>query len=156
MIEDCGPVVTQTWTMPPYRHRPGRTAMPEDGPAHEMASGAPQRLDADSWQTNEAYLFGFVLYRSGYFWEAHEVWEAVWKSCTPNSRERRLLQALIQMANAELKRELGLEAAAARIRDHAAGLLRNTLAPSAAAEPDTMLLGVCVAGLLRNIESDRN
>lgn len=153
MIEDCGPVVTQTWTMPPYRHRPGHTAKPEDGPAHEIARGAPQRLDADSWQTNEAYLFGFALYRDGYFWEAHEVWEAVWKSSAPNSRERRLLQALIQLANAELKRELGYAAAAARIRALAAVLLRDTLAPTAAEEPDTVLLGVCVAGLLRNVES---
>lgn len=37
----------------------------------------------------------FDLYRGGRFFEAHEEWETVWRSTTPEPRE--LLQALIQI-----------------------------------------------------------
>ena len=42
---------------------------------------------------------GLALYRAGYFWEAHEAWEPLWLAAPPNSRERALLQGLIQLAN---------------------------------------------------------
>ena len=57
--------------------------------------------------------------------EAHEVWEPVWLACRPNSAERRLLQALIQYANAALKAEMGRDRAAARLLAATAGHLRR-------------------------------
>jgi len=58
---------------------------------------------------------GLALYRSGYFWEAHEAWEPVWMAAAPNSRERAFLQALIQLANGWLKVAMGRVPAAVRI-----------------------------------------
>lgn len=50
-----------------------------------------------------------------YYWEAHEVWEAVWQVTGANSPERLLLQALIQGANAQLKRKMGRSGAAGKL-----------------------------------------
>jgi hypothetical protein len=65
------------------------------------------RRGSDHWQDNAAYLYGHRLLEAGFYWEAHEVWEAVWMNCRPNSTEKVLLQALIQQANARLKRKMG-------------------------------------------------
>jgi predicted metal-dependent hydrolase len=66
---------------------------------------------------------GLALYRAGFFWEAHEAWEPLWLDAAPNSRERALLQGLIQLANGRLKLRMGRAGAAARI----AGLAREHL-----------------------------
>jgi hypothetical protein len=58
---------------------------------------------------------GLALYRAGFFWEAHEAWEPLWLAALPNSRERALLQGLIQLANGWLKQRLGRARAALRI-----------------------------------------
>lgn len=80
---------------------------------------------------------GLALYRAGYFWEAHEAWEPLWLAAAPNSRERALLQGLIQLANGWLKLRMGRPEAAARIavlaRDHIA---RVGPAPCLAIDPD--------------------
>ncbi len=58
---------------------------------------------------------GMALYHAGFFWEAHEAWEPLWLAAAPNSRERALLQGLIQLANGRLKLAMGRAAAARRI-----------------------------------------
>ncbi len=58
---------------------------------------------------------GLALYRAGFFWEAHEAWEPLWLDAAPNSRERALLQGLIQLANGWLKLRMGRAPAARRI-----------------------------------------
>lgn len=156
MTDDFGPPVSKTWAMPPYRHLPGRTPKPDDGPAHDMARAAPARMDPEQWQSNDAYLYGFALLRGEYYWEAHEVWEAVWQSCKPNSRERFLLQALIQLANASLKERLGQTSAAGRIRAHAAKLLREVAVASGPCRTEQPFMGVCTARLLSHIEGQRS
>ena len=153
MTDDFGPPVANTWAMPPYRHLPGRTPKPDDGPAHAMARRAPARTDPQQWQSHDAYLYGFVLFRGEYYWEAHEVWEAVWQSCRPNSRERFLLQALIQLANAELKQRLGQVSAAGRIRVHAAKLLREVVVACDRSHSEQPFMGVHVARLLHQIDA---
>jgi hypothetical protein len=73
------------------------------------------RRGSDHWQDNAAYVYGHRLLEAGFYWEAHEVWEAVWMNCRPNSTEKVLLKALIQQANARLKRSMGKENAARRL-----------------------------------------
>lgn len=60
---------------------------------------------------------GFEAFDAGYFWEAHEIWEPVWMALPPASRERHLLQGVIQLANAALKRAMGKTSACKRILD---------------------------------------
>ena len=99
--------------LPPYRHRPGRTPHPRNHPqghshgSPEITSAAPLR--PDNWPHHELYLYGVDLYNDGYWWEAHEYWEALWRLEEPDSPTRLLLQGLIQLAAALLKEEAGNE-----------------------------------------------
>lgn len=65
--------------------------------------------------SNSAWLYGLDLAETGYFWEAHEVLEAVWLNAPPNSPERKQVQAVIQLANAALKSSMGRPNAAQRL-----------------------------------------
>ena len=82
---------------------------------YDIAARAPDVTEPDTWRDNAPYLLGVRLYAAGFFWEAHEVWEPVWMRARPNSRERALLQGLIQLANAGLKAALGRPNAARRL-----------------------------------------
>jgi len=123
-------------------HIPGRTPRPPDGAIFEIAHRAPAQTDPAGWTANEAYLLGFHLYRHGYFWEAHEVWEPVWMGAMPNSRERALMQGLIQLANGCLKLAMDRRRAALRLVAHADACLTE-----ASNGGPARIMGVDVAGL---------
>ena len=73
-------------------------------------SGDPAALqDSDAWKAGLAYL------DEGYFWECHEVLEAVWLQTPDGSAEREMVQAIIQLANARLKLRMDRPRAAARL-----------------------------------------
>lgn len=101
--------------LPAYRHLPGVNTRPEGGIVEEMAALAPGVTDPAAAAANPAWGYGLRLLRHGYYWEAHEVLEPVWFNAAPNSRERFLVQAVIQLANALLKAELGRRNAALRL-----------------------------------------
>jgi hypothetical protein len=98
--------------LPPYRHIPGLNARPE---------GA--LFDAVKSDGTQAWFYGIRLFNSGFYWEAHEVLEAVWLNALPNSRERYLVQAVIQLANGLLKEAMGRPNARRRL----AGLARKQI-----------------------------
>src|SRR3954452_9363468 len=62
-----------------------------------------------------ALRYGLALNDRGYFWESQEVLEAVWAAAPQNGRERILLRACIQIANANLKLRMGRSNAAVRL-----------------------------------------
>ncbi|MGD1926297.1 MAG: DUF309 domain-containing protein [Paracoccaceae bacterium] len=105
------------WPLPDQPHVPGRTPRPTQSPAFDAAQGAPVYTVDKMWAQNETYLYGIALYNAAFFWEAHEVWEPVWMRAMGNSRERLLMQALIQLANACLKIEMERPKAALRLLD---------------------------------------
>ncbi|MFC3613238.1 DUF309 domain-containing protein [Lutimaribacter marinistellae] len=76
---------------------------------------------------SDAWLCGWEFFRAGFFWEAHELWEPVWMALPPNSAERSLARAAIQLANAELKVLMGRPAAALRLCDIADECLSRPL-----------------------------
>jgi hypothetical protein len=105
--------MTGDWR-PPHAYVPGQTARHPEGLFDPLKAGlsdvAPSDLvDTPAWTSGLAFLEG------GYFWEAHEVLEAVWLACPPNSPERLMVQAVIQYANARLKGRMGQPRAMARL-----------------------------------------
>ena len=72
-------------------------------------------LPPEAWQQDMRYLFGCDLFNHGFFWEAHEAWEACWMQSPPDSERARFLQALIQAANALLKQRMQRPHAVARL-----------------------------------------
>lgn len=113
----------EDWPLPDEPYVPGRTPRPEAGPVFAISGAAPEATDPDLWFQHEAWLSGFRLYRHGYFWEAHEVWEPVWIGARPNSAERAMVQGLIQVANACLKLRMDRHRAALRLIVIATGCL---------------------------------
>ncbi|WP_347820339.1 DUF309 domain-containing protein [uncultured Planktomarina sp.] len=78
---------------------------------------------AEQLAQSEAFCKGLVFLRCGYFWEAHELFEPVWMALEEGSDERHLLQALIQLANAQLKLKMQRPKAAKRLCIMVRGLL---------------------------------
>jgi hypothetical protein len=58
-------------------------------------------------ETDPALQYGLALNDGGFFWEAHEILEAIWKVAPQGGRDRILLRACIQVANANLKMKMG-------------------------------------------------
>lgn len=117
--------------MPATHHRPGSGSKPDLSPLEAVKALVPERTEAANWRANQPYLYGIALFEAGFYWEAHEVWEPVWLNAAPNSADRHLLQALIQYANAALKRDMGRERAAQRLFAETARHLSRVPQPSA-------------------------
>jgi hypothetical protein len=113
-------------SLPPYAYVPGVTPHPTRAPgghAFGAATVAPYALPAERWADNDEYLWGVDLYNAGYFWEAHEAWEGLWRLAPASDpSQRRFLQGLIQCAAACLKAAAGDVQAAGRLA--ARGLAR--------------------------------
>jgi predicted metal-dependent hydrolase len=94
---------------PDWAYVPGRT------PRHAEALFDPLKGIAEPLEASPAWRAGLVFFREGFFWEAHEVWEAVWLAAPPNGAERCLVRGLIQTANARLKQAMDRPQATVRL-----------------------------------------
>jgi len=112
--------------LPAYRFLPGLTPHPLTDPeGHGGGHGPATALPPEDWTENGPYLYGCDLYNRGYWWEAHEAWEALWQvtrlqiargeAGAPVVQQHRFLQGLIQAANAQLKLALGRAQAVRRL-----------------------------------------
>lgn len=94
---------------PPYRFTPGRDPHPAADPrGHSYEPPGHARPVAlyrppDAWQNSDEYLYGCDLYNHGYWWEAHEAWEDLWRVVPGESVQRHFLQGLIQVSACHLK-----------------------------------------------------
>src|SRR5262245_66687371 len=96
--------------LPAYAHLPGHTPHPLNDPrGHSYGqTGEQTALDPARWRESRAYLRGLDLFNGGYYWEAHEVWEGLWKAAGRRGETAAFLKGLIQLAVAGLKRRQGL------------------------------------------------
>src|SRR5207247_604714 len=75
-------------------------------PAGHSFGRAPEPVEPlppDKWQHNRTYLFAIDLFNAGYFWEAHEQWEALWHAAGRKGATADFLKALIHLAAAGVK-----------------------------------------------------
>lgn len=105
---------------PSHRYVPGQTARHPEG-----WFDAVKAEDATALRTGVAY------FEAGYFWECHEVLEAIWLRAQDGSDERIMVQAVIQLANARLKLVMARPKAAVRLCEIVGDLL-GTLPAQAA------------------------
>ncbi|TMM52919.1 DUF309 domain-containing protein [Sulfitobacter sabulilitoris] len=104
-------------TAPPHAYVPGQTPRhPEDWFDGIKASVTTATPVADL-HTTQAFHAGRAYFDAGYYWECHEVLEAVWMQAPEGSAERDMVQALIQLANARLKLRMDRPRAARRLCD---------------------------------------
>lgn len=137
-----GPEVRKSFPLPVWPHRLGENERPKEDLRSPVSSSLDLQLSSMNWASHDAYLYGFFLYRWGYYWEAHEIWEPVWMQCPPNSIERLLLQAIIQIANAALKESQHKTKAATRLQSIALELLREVIVRRNGACVSDSFLGV--------------
>lgn len=96
--------------LPPYAFVPGRNPHPESDPAgHSYGRHpAPAVLDPGRWRDCREYLFGIDLFNTGFFWEAHAHWEALWQGAGRKGPIADFAKALIQLAAAGVKNAEGM------------------------------------------------
>jgi predicted metal-dependent hydrolase len=135
--------IAVTLAMPRWAYNPGTDRAPDREPLEAVKKLVPLRFDGFVGADDAAFRYGLALHDAGFFWEAHEIWEAVWKAAPMNGRDRLALRALIQIANAGLKQRQARSRAAARLMDEAKALLGELIVRGVAAEPES------VAGRLR-------
>lgn len=111
--------------MPPYVYVPGQnTRHPED-----LFAAVKGDIDAgaaiEDLHKSEAFRTGIAYFHAGFFWECHEVLEAVWLHTRSPSAEREMVQAVIQLANARLKLLMHRPRATIRLCDMVMGHLER-------------------------------
>jgi len=101
--------------LPAVPHLPGRTPRPPEAQLAPWKAGLTPQLAPAALLASPAFAAGLEAFRARYYWEAHELWEAVWICLPPAAAERLLLRGLIQLANAGLKARMARPTAAMRI-----------------------------------------
>lgn len=115
--------------LPPWVLRPPHAYVPGQNDRHPEAFFDAVKADAEAGHLpparlheTRAFKTGRAYLAAGYYWECHEVLEAVWMQTPVPSPERHMMQALIQLANARLKLRMDRPRAAHRlcamVRDH--------------------------------------
>jgi len=92
--------------LPPYSYVSGHFPHPLRDPAGHLFGHEPQEaaaLDAGRWRESREYLYALDLFNYGYYWEAHEVWEALWHAAGRRGPMADFLKALIKLAAAGVK-----------------------------------------------------
>ena len=80
---------------PNYRHVPGKTPHPVDDPSghsYKLVIPKTDKISNENWSSNSVYLYAI-----------HEYLEALWKELDSESKEKLLIQAIIQSAAALIK-----------------------------------------------------
>lgn len=98
-------------------------------PGSQPRSLRPQEpVSWDALDRAELARYAIDLFNARYHWEAHEAWEKLWRSSARGSPEFMALKALIQIAAALLKVQIGNEPAARRLAARGVALLRAAAA----------------------------
>ena len=138
--------------LPLNPHRPGTGSIADTTLLDRVRARCPERTDPAQWRENQTYRYGWSLFEAGFYWEAHEVWEPVWLASRPNSLEKTLLKAAIQLANAKLKAAMGKRNAARRLFEEAGGLAGEL--KIALGKERTSYMGIDPTGLLDSINRE--
>ncbi len=102
---------------PPHGHVPGQNARHPEDWFDRIKTSVHVDMQAEDLQDTAAFRAGLIYLETGFFWECHEVLEAVWLQTPQDSPERDMTQALIQLANARLKILMMRPNAAVRLCD---------------------------------------
>jgi hypothetical protein len=93
-------------SFPAYSYVTGKFPHPISDPAgHSFGhpAGRARRPSSEAWLASVEYRFGIDLFNYGYYWEAHEAWEALWHACDRHSEAADFFKCLIKLAAAGVK-----------------------------------------------------
>ena len=115
------PRLLPTVELPPYTYVPG-SGVPHPirdpkGHSHARKVRTVKPLIPESWADNRTYLVAIDYFNMGYYWEAHEEWERLWRLSGPDTAVGRFLKGLVKLSAAGVKvREKSIHG----VRRHAA------------------------------------
>ena len=117
-----------------------------DPAGHSFAHPVPQpaAFDDRRWFDSREYLLGCDLFNYGYYWEAHESWEAAWQACGRHGPPADFLKGLIKLAAAGVKAREGRPRGVARHAARAGELFRGVRGSG----PSQVYLGLDVDWLI--------
>lgn len=95
------------------------------GHSHGTAPRRPDPLDPGRWQESEEYLHGIDLFNHGYYWEAHDAWEALWVAAGKRGAVSEFLKGLIKLTAAGVKARQGVPEGVRRHAENAEAHFRE-------------------------------
>jgi hypothetical protein len=110
----------ETLALPRWAYVPGDSNEPDRAALQPIKDMVPPRFEGFVSASHPAVTYGLRLNDAGFFWEAHEILEAVWKAAPQGGLDRICLRGCIQIANANLKLKMGRLRAAERLIAEAA------------------------------------
>ncbi|WP_080646149.1 DUF309 domain-containing protein [Rhizobium leguminosarum] len=115
-------------SFPRYAYVPGKGPHPVRDPGGH--SYGVQLVLVSASLDSEEFAWGQDLFNHGYYWEAHEAWEGLWRIANRGSPLRAFLKGLILLSATGVKIREGKRAPAMRHARRAGALLRDlTTAP---------------------------
>ena len=133
---------------------PGRPFKPGTGQSRPaLPSFAPPCRGHPKAESDEAaglpFRYGVDLFNGGYWWEAHEIWEDLWRRSPRGTARNHLLKGLIMLAAALLKGSSGMPRGRRRLLGRGLEYLRR----AAAGEADPNPLSVPLADLIARYQA---
>lgn len=96
------PVELPAYTFVPGSETPHPVRHPE-GHSYNRKGRSPKPLVAESWAESRSYLLAIDLFNFGYYWEAHDEWERLWRVSGPDTIVGRFLKGLVKLSAAGIK-----------------------------------------------------
>lgn len=134
--------------LPPHAYVPGLNARHDEDWFDGIKDSVSPEMSVDALGHSRAFEVGMAYLDNGFFWECHEVLEAVWMALPENTPEKTLVQAIIQLANARLKLRMGKPKATLRLCD----IVKDHLETLGTANP---VLGVRIEDFRARVERTR-
>lgn len=119
------------FSFPPYSYVSGHWPHPlRDPTGHSYGmTHAPVVLpDQSAWRECREYCYAVDLWNTGYYWEAHEQWEALWHAAGRTGATADFFKSLIKLAAAGVKVREGRPEGVARHLTRAAELWQQVSA----------------------------
>ncbi len=123
------------YMVPDHAYIPGQNARHAEDAFDGIKATAQDGMQLEELFQSAACAHGLAYLEHGYYWEAHEVLEQLWMVLYDAPHQRRVVQALIQIANGLLKLKMRQPKAALRLHQIASDLLNAPLT-SVAADTD--------------------
>jgi hypothetical protein len=141
------PSTSANLPLPQWAYVPGESAEADHETLWQAKALVPSRFRDYVPARHPALRYGIALNDNGYFWESQEILEAVWAAAPQGGRERILLRACIQIANANLRLRMVKPHAAARLLGEALEQLKTLGLRKAVAGGDGFADGFPTAAL---------
>lgn len=104
------------------------------GHSHSRKGKTSKPLVPEQWADNRSYLLAIDLFNHGYYWEAHEEWERLWRASGADTTVGKFLKGLVKLSAAGVKvREKSVHG----VRRHAASAGEVFADIAAEADSDT-------------------